>query len=108
MTSSRIIKAIGLLIVSAFLLVQFASAAHAHDHHDDAPEPAACEICLATSQGDEDWELPPLEPVEPTIISLTMYVPLTNVESHPYFRFEHEKAPEPPDMRPSSPRAPPA
>lgn len=100
---------IGLLIVTAFLFAQFAAASHAHDHgHDHAGEdPAPCAVCLTASHNDGDFDIPPPEPVEPRVVILTSYTPLALTGSRPRFKLDNDKAPAPPDIRPSAPRAPP-
>jgi len=107
MISQRVIKAICLLIVSAFLFAQFTAVSHAHDDSDHSPEPAICTVCVMASQNDDDLDIPPPEPVEPGVIIRISYTPLTIIELPFLFGYVHETAPVSPDIRPSAPRAPP-
>ena len=38
---------------------QTASATHIHDHHDDAPEPPSCDVCIQAHVDEEDLKLEP-------------------------------------------------
>ena len=104
-TYRHIFKAISLLIVTAFLFAQFAAANHTHDHAGE--DPAPCAICLTASHNDGDFDIPPSEPVEPRVATLTSYMPLALTEPRPAFKLDNVTAPAPPDIRPSAPRAPP-
>jgi len=93
--------------LSAFLFLQFASLSHAHDDTHDTSEPVACAVCIVSSSNDGDIDLPSPEPVEPNEPTLADYAFLPLTETQPRFRLEQEEAPDPPDIRPSAPRAPP-
>jgi len=102
-------KAISLLIVAMFLCVQVASAAHDHHHEEETPEPSVCVACLASTQdddGDFDITPPPLTSFKiPNTLDLNL-APLSSAT----FGLKHidVNAPEPPNLRLSAPRAPPA
>ena len=110
LTSKSVAKAISLLIVAMFLCVQIASAAHDHHHEEETPEPSVCVACLAPTQDNDDGDLdlppPQLPPFEiPNTLDLNSS-PLSGAR----FGLQHidVNAPEPPNLRLSAPRAPPA
>lgn len=111
LTSQRIVKVISLLIVSTFLFVQIASASHVHVEPENSPEPEVCAICLAPTQDDDDDEdndLPPSPPV-PFVIPNTLDLHVSFLTDARLVRDRHNvSTSEPPNLRLSAPRAPPA
>ena len=109
LTSKSVAKAISLLIVAMFLFVQIASASHNHHHEEDTPEPNVCVACLASTQDDDgDFDLPPPPPTSfkiPNTLDLNL-APLSGA-TFGLNRID-VNALEPPNLRLSAPRAPPA
>lgn len=107
-TSKGIMKAISLLIVSMFLLAQFASASHFHSDVEDAPEPNVCVMCLAATQDDDgDLDIPPSPPT-PFVIPNTLDFDLVDISDATFALCREEiNVAEPPNLRPWAPRAPP-
>ena len=109
LTSQRIVKVISLLIVSTFLFVQIASASHVHVEPENSPEPEVCAICLAPTQDDDDdIDLPPSPPL-PFVIPNTLDLHVSFLTDARLVRDRHNvSTSEPPNLRLSAPRAPPA
>jgi hypothetical protein len=110
-TSKYIRKAIGLLIVSAFMFAQSAAASHHHNHDelDHAPEPSPCVICLAVSPQDYnvDLDVPP----KPTSLfmgfeAIDFNFLVLHGSNFMLCRDDVNNV-DPPDLRASKPRAPP-
>ena len=108
LTSKTIMKAISLLIVSAFMFAQLAAASHAHGDKDHSPEPSACVMCIASTQdGDGDLDLPPTPPT-PFVVPNTLDFDLSVLSDASFtLRRDGLNVAEPPNLRPSAPRAPP-
>ena len=107
MTSLRVIKAVSLLIVSAFMFAQFVAASHTHDDEHEAPEPSVCAVCITAAHSDGDLDIPAPKPVEPRLVTVADYAQLTRIALSTDFGFDPEKAPAPPEIGRSAPRAPP-
>jgi len=111
LTSKSVAKAISLLIVAMFLFVQIASASHDHHHHEeDTPEPNVCVACLASTQDDDDcdFDLPP-PPLTSFKIPNTLDLNLAPLSGATFGLNRIDvNALEPPNLRLSAPRAPPA
>ena len=111
LTFKAISKTISLLIASMFLFLQMASAAHIHDHVEDVPEPEVCAVCLVTTEYD-DWEVDDDCPQPPTKtpfdIPNTLDIDRVQLLEVEYTQNRNDlNVLEPPDIRPSAPRAPP-
>ena len=111
LTSKSVAKAISLLIVAMFLFVQIASASHNHHHHEeDTPEPNVCVACLASTQDDDDgdFDIPP-PPLTSFKIPNTLDLNLAPLSGATFGLNRIDvNALEPPNLRLSAPRAPPA
>lgn len=110
LTSKSVAKAISLLIVAMFLFVQIASASHDHHHHEeDTPEPNVCVACLASTQDDDvDFDIPP-PPLTSFKIPNTLDLNLAPLSGATFGLNRIDvNALEPPNLRLSAPRAPPA
>ena len=109
LTSKSVAKAISLLIVAMFLFVQIASASHDYHHHEeDTPEPNVCVACLASTQDDGDFDIPP-PPLTSFKIPNTLDLNLAPLSGATFGLNRIDvNALEPPNLRLSAPRAPPA
>ena len=107
MTSHHVIKAIITVIVSVFIFVQIASAAHSHSHDHADEEHSPCAVCITAAHSDADFDIPPPKPTEPTIFSVPNSIEIAIAQPLPLVTRNDNKAPPPPDNRPSTPRAPP-
>lgn len=108
LTSKSIAKVISFLIISVFICVQFAWASHSHEDNDSAPEPSPCVMCLAAAEPEEvDFDSPPTPPM-PFIVPNTLDFDLTILfDARFTINRDDMKRIEPPNLRPSAPRAPP-
>ena len=107
-TSKTINKAIILLIVSICIWAQFASASHTHSDIENSPEPSVCVMCLASNQDDDgNLDIPPSLPT-PFVIPNTLDFDLALKSGATLAHLSNDvNVIEPPNLRPSTPRAPP-